>query len=100
MLLVSGVSMRGARCGDESKWELSGGQVWPPGQISMAGRAPSPSFPFFPFYYIPLYLNHRTLGTNWRAFGHMSWPPGHLPWLLYIRATKGSLVLHPISSQA
>jgi hypothetical protein len=78
MLLVSGVSMRGARCGEEGKWELSGGQVWLPGQRFMAGRPPSPSFPF---YYLLLYLNHRTLGINWRAFGHMGWLPGHLPWL-------------------
>jgi hypothetical protein len=54
--------------------------VWLPGQRSMAGRPPFPSFPFFPFYYIPVYLNHRTLGTNWRAFGHMGWLLGHLPW--------------------
>jgi hypothetical protein len=30
----------------------------------MASQPPSPSFPFFLFYYLPLYLNHRTLGTN------------------------------------
>jgi hypothetical protein len=42
----------------------------------MAGQPPSSSFPFFPFYYLPLYLNHRTLGINWRAFGHMGWQPG------------------------
>jgi hypothetical protein len=80
MLLVSGVTMRGARCGEELKWELSGAQVWPAGKRFMTGRPPSPSFPFFPFYYLPLYLNHRTLRINWRAFGHIGWPPDYLPW--------------------
>jgi hypothetical protein len=74
MLLVSGVSMRGARCGEEWKWVLSGGHVWLLGQRSMAGRPPSPSFPFFPFYHIPLYLNHRTMvefsyTISWKSAG-------------------------------
>jgi hypothetical protein len=72
----------------------------------MAGRPPSPSFPFFPFYYIPLFLNHHTLVTNWRAFGHMGWLSGHLHWPFshtlapYKRDAKGSLIRHPISSKA
>jgi hypothetical protein len=56
-----------AKCGRSAK------DLWP------AGHLP-PLFLFFPFYYIPLYLNHHTLGTNWRAFGHMGWPPDHLSW--------------------
>jgi hypothetical protein len=69
----------------------------------VAARPPYPSFPFFPFHYIPLYLTHRTLGTNGRAFGQMDWPVGHLPWPTghtmapLQKGCQGELLLHPTS---
>jgi hypothetical protein len=58
------------------------GVMWRPSVVAWPKICGQPTtFPLVPFYYLLLYLNHRTLGTNWRAFGHMGWPPGHLPWL-------------------
>jgi hypothetical protein len=65
----------------------------------MVGRPPSPSFPFFPFYYLPFYLNHRILGqigvllTTWvgRLTTYLGWLA--TPYLPYKRSAKGSLLL-------
>jgi hypothetical protein len=70
----------------------------------VAARPPSPSFPFFRFYYLPLYLNHLLqigeVSATWvgRSATYLGQPA--TPWLPYKRAAKGSLVLHTISSQA
>jgi hypothetical protein len=93
--------MRGTRYGEEQKWELSGGRVWPPGQRFMAGRPPSPFFSSLPST-IFLFIS---ITAPWRQIGELlaTWvgrPATYLGrpatcWLPYRSVAKGSLFLHP-----
>jgi hypothetical protein len=85
------------------KWRMKVGIEWRP---SMAGRPPSPSFSPFPST-ISLFSSTTTpLGLSLAALATWASRPATIlgrpatPWPPYKRVTKGSLLLHPISSQA
>jgi hypothetical protein len=105
ILLVSGVSMIGARWSEGWKLWLSGGQAWLVGQRLVAGQPPSPSFLSFSS---TIYLFGSTttpLGQSRGAMATWAGRPtailGQLTtsWLPYNRVAKGSLLLHATRSQ-
>jgi hypothetical protein len=106
MLLVSGLNIKGSRCGGWWKVGESGGQSLAGYRKWVAGR-PSPlSFSLFSSTTLSFTSTTTTLGSNGGALAtwagrpaiSLGWPA--TPWLPYKRVAKGSLLLHPISSQA
>jgi hypothetical protein len=92
------------------KWRIKVGvewsQAWPVSPRLVAGRSPSPSFLPFPS---TIYLFSSTttpLGQSRGAMATCAGRPGTIParqttsCLPFKRVVKGSLLLHPTSSQA
>jgi hypothetical protein len=85
------------------KWRLKVKIEWIP---SMADRPPSPSFAPFPSTISLFSLTTTPLGQNEGALARWAGRPTTIlgrpstPWLPYERVAKGSLLLHPTSSQA
>jgi hypothetical protein len=91
------------------KWMMKVGVEWRP---SMAGRPNIGDRPAtfsllssFPLHYLPLYLNHDTFEQSRGAMATWAGRPATIlgqsttSWLTYKRVAKGSLLLHPTSSQ-
>jgi hypothetical protein len=106
MLLVSGLSIKGSTWGGWWKVEVNWGQSLAGLPKRVADRPSPPSFYIFSSTILSFTSTTTTLGDNggalvtWASRLATSLGQPVTPWLPYKRVAKGSLLLHPTSSQA